>query len=88
MDAAGVEGDVKLYKASAELLAEVQAKLPLLLATPVGTRRKRVLYHKTAEILRLVSWSFPGKSSMLTFTSSLIASKNGHNCLTLSWSVS
>lgn len=55
MDAAAAEADVKLYKASAELLAELQAKLPLLLRRPNGEARKWVLYAKTTELARLVS---------------------------------
>lgn len=87
MDAAAAEGDVKLYKASAELLAELQAKLPLLLVTPAGKPRKWTLYHKTAEILRLVSYATDGKSDVLTFTQSSIAFKNGHSCLIQSWRI-
>jgi len=55
MDAAAAENDVKLYKASAELIAELQEKLPLLLQTPTQRARKWVLYTKTSEIIRLVS---------------------------------
>jgi len=57
MDAAGVEADVKLYKASSELLAELQEKLPLLLQGPNQSPRKWILYTKTSELVRLVSCS-------------------------------
>ena len=55
MDAASVDADVKLYKASAELLAELQQKLPLLLQAPNKIPRKWVLFTKTSEISQLVS---------------------------------
>lgn len=55
MDAAAAESDVKLYKASAELLAELQQKLPLLLRAPNQRPRKWILYTKTSEVIRLVS---------------------------------
>lgn len=55
MDAAAADGDVKLYKASAELLAELQEKLPLLLHHPNGKPRQWILYYKTSELTRLVS---------------------------------
>lgn len=57
MDAAAADADVKLYKASGELLAEIQAKLPLLLRKPDGQLRKWVFYNKTAEISHFVSWN-------------------------------
>lgn len=54
-DAAQADADVKLYKASSELLAELQAKLPLLLYRGNGQPRRYVIYVKTAELCRLVS---------------------------------
>lgn len=56
MDAAPADADVKLYKASGELLAEIQTKLPLLIRQPDGKLRTWVLYGKTAEIAHSVSW--------------------------------
>ncbi|KAK6374852.1 hypothetical protein LTR64_002968 [Lithohypha guttulata] len=53
MDAAAEDADVKLYKASAELLGEFRAKLPLLLKSLKGNTRRLVLHHKTNELLRL-----------------------------------
>jgi len=55
MDAAEADADVKLYKASGELLAELQVKLSLLLRAPSNNPRKWVFYNKTAELIRLVS---------------------------------
>lgn len=54
MDAAAADTDVKLYKASAELLSEIQEKLPLFLDLD-GTPRKWTLYHKASELAQLVS---------------------------------
>lgn len=56
MDAAAADGDVKLYKASGELLAEIQIKLPFLLHKPDGKSRKWVLHSKTYEVATFVSW--------------------------------
>lgn len=55
MDAAAADSDVKLYKASSELLAELQAKLPYLLSKPSGQPRRWILFRKTSEIAQLVS---------------------------------
>lgn len=67
MDAAAEDADVKLYKASAELLGEFRAKLPLLLKSLKGSTRRLVLHHKTNELLRLVSLqSKTSKLSVLT----------------------
>lgn len=55
MDAAAADADVKFYKASAELLAELQVKLPLLLTRPDGRPRAWIFRNKTAELARLVS---------------------------------
>lgn len=55
MDAAEADADVKLYKASGELLAELQAKLPQLLQSSSGKPRRWVLYSKTSELVRIVS---------------------------------
>lgn len=57
MDAAPSDSDVKLYKASGEIVEELQYKLPLLLQTPKGEPRKWV-DSKAHEISRLVSSSF------------------------------
>lgn len=54
MDAAAADADVKLYKASAELLLEFQEKLPLLL-TLNKNPRKWILFHKTSELAQLVN---------------------------------
>lgn len=54
MDAAAADADVKLYKASAELLSELQEKLPLLLDLD-RVPRKWTLYHKGSELAQLVS---------------------------------
>lgn len=58
MDAAPADADVKLYKASGELLAEIQTKLPLLLRRPDGKLRRWVLYSKTSEVAHFVRMSF------------------------------
>lgn len=55
MDAAAADADVKLYKASAELLTELQAKIPLLLRNITSKPRKWVFCAKTSELMRLVS---------------------------------
>lgn len=54
MDAAAADADVKLYKASAELLAEIQEKLPLLVGLH-GLPRKWTLGYKAVELAHLVS---------------------------------
>lgn len=58
MDAAAADADVKLYKASGELLAELQTKLPLLLNQPDGQPRKWIFYNRTAELTHFVSRTF------------------------------
>ena len=55
MDAAAADSDVKLYKASAEILEELRTKLPVLLYSSPGNLRSWVLVSKTAEVARLVS---------------------------------
>lgn len=60
MDASEIDADVKLYKASGELLAELQAKLALLLSRN-GVPRKRVFASKANELgklVRLWMWVF------------------------------
>ena len=57
MDAAGDDADAKLYRASGELLLELQAKLPQLVWQHKDGRRKvrlRVLHAKTEELVTLV----------------------------------
>lgn len=57
MDAAEADADVKLYKASGELLLELQAKIPRLVKSPNDANkfRKWVIDSKVDEITRLVS---------------------------------
>lgn len=55
MDAAAVDADVKLYKASGEILAELQTKLPLLLNQPSGQPRRWIFRNRTAELAHSVS---------------------------------
>lgn len=57
MDAAASDSDVKLYKASGEILEELQYKLPLLLKSRTGEYRNWVIHSKTPQISRLVSSS-------------------------------
>jgi hypothetical protein len=57
MDAAGEDSDAKLYRASGELLPELQAKIPqLVLHQKEGQRkvRLRVLHAKVEELVALV----------------------------------
>ena len=57
MDAAGDDADAKLYRASGELLLELQAKLPQLVLQHKDGQRKvrlRVLHAKTEELVTLV----------------------------------
>lgn len=56
MDAAAADADVKLYKASGELIAEIQTKLPLLIRKPDGKLRKWILHSKTYEVAHFVSY--------------------------------
>ena len=60
MDAVDDNSDVKLYKASGDLLPELWTKLPLLVRSPSSKApslrcRKWVLFSKTEELIRLVS---------------------------------
>lgn len=57
MDAAEAELDAKLYKASGDIIPELQVKLPLLIwhATPGKRVRTHVLYSKCEELKLLVS---------------------------------
>ena len=56
MDAAEADYDAKLYKASADIIPELQVKLPLLIWHAGETRRLRthVLYTKCEELRNLV----------------------------------
>jgi hypothetical protein len=57
MDAAEADLDAKLYKASGDLIPELQVKLPLLIwHDGTGTKRLRthVPYQKAAELSRIV----------------------------------
>jgi hypothetical protein len=57
MDAAGDDSDAKLYRASGELLLELQAKLPQLIWHQKDGQRKvrlRVLHAKGEELAALV----------------------------------
>lgn len=58
MDAAEDASDAKLYRASGELLQELQAKLPQLVWQQKDGRRYlrlRVIHSKTEELATLVS---------------------------------
>ena len=58
MDVAEDASDAKLYRASGELLPEIQARLPQLVwRQKDGNRRLRlrVIYTKTEELVTLVS---------------------------------
>lgn len=61
MDAAEADSDVKLYKASGELLAELTGKLPLLIRTNSGKQRRSVLVSKASEVAELVRVSQSGR---------------------------
>ena len=60
MDAAEADFDAKLYKASGDLIPELQVKLPLLIWHD-GNKRKRLRTHvpylKSSELAFLVSTS-------------------------------
>ena len=59
MDAAEAELDAKLYKASGDIIPELQVKLPLLIwhGGPEKRVRTHVLYSKCEELKLLVSLS-------------------------------
>lgn len=57
MDAAGDYSDAKLYRASGELLPELQAKLPQLVWHQKDGKREvrlRVIHEKVEELVTLV----------------------------------
>ena len=59
MDAIEADADVKLYKASDKLLQELRAKLPLLVRPSNAAQsrvRRRVLWGKDDDLIKLVSW--------------------------------
>jgi len=81
MDAAEIDADVKLYRASDRLLRELRAKLPLLVrrsSTDKRHVRGWVLKDKPQELVHIVSIRVSSKKKKLIRVS-LIRSKNGHS---------
>lgn len=83
MDAAEADFDAKLYKASGDIIPELQAKLPLLIWHDVSCKKLRthVLFTKCEELKLLVSL-LARFNSTLTWPGSWTAFKNGLNCST------
>lgn len=85
MDATEHDLDARLYKASGDLIPELQAKLPLLIwhdGNERGRPRTHVPYAKAAELSRIVSAGESNSIETKLTRLSSIASKNGLNCST------
>ncbi len=70
MDAAEADSDAKLYKASSDLIPEIQTKLPQLIWHDGKSRRRlrtHVLFGKCEDVVFLVSYTpVPQLDSNLT----------------------